>query len=450
MLVPPIYSVKEAQLTILKRTLIQEPKLSTRAQQKINEVFGEHLTALQAVQKILQSVREGGDKACIHWTKLIDGTNIESSFEISKDQMEQAIRKVNSKLIQALRVARDRILHFHKRQPVTSWFTTELGGQLGQLIRPIEKVGFYVPGGSAPLPSSVLMSVCPAVAAGCETFIVMSPPSKDGKIADVTLAACGLLLELGINLRVFSLGGSQAIGALAFGTETVPQVDKIVGPGNIFVSLAKKEVFGIVGIDGVYGPTEAVIIADETADPELVASDLLAQAEHDEMAIPILITCSSELGNRVARAITNQLEKLSRATIAAQALQHNGGIIVASTLEECFQCSNQFSAEHVSLAVKHPWEHLDKIRNGGGVFIGESSCEVLGDYVAGPSHVMPTSGSARFSSPLNVLDFVKIVSVVGLDRKSASLLAEQAEIIANSEGLTGHAEAAKRRLGLFP
>ncbi|GJQ10464.1 hypothetical protein GpartN1_g2255.t1 [Galdieria partita] len=442
----PIYSTEQAEKTILKRSLLQEPQLSSRLQQRIKQVFGEDLTALQVVQRILESVRKDGDSACRHWTKAIDGVDIGESFQVSKERILSCVKRIDSQVLDSLRVSRDRVLQFHKKQPITSWFTTELGGQLGQIIRPIEKVGFYIPGGSAPLPSSVIMSVCPAIAAGCETLIVVSPPDQQGSIADVTLAACGVLMELGIDLRVFAIGGAQAIGALAYGTANIPKVDKIVGPGNIFVSLAKKEVFGIVGIDGIYGPTEALIIADETARSDYIAADLLAQAEHDEMAIPILLTCSKELAEKVVESIHEQVYNLSRSCTALHSLQHNGGIVVTDSLEDCFRLSNQFAAEHVSLVIKDPWESLHHITSGGGVFVGDASCEVLGDYIAGPSHVMPTGGSARYSSPLNVLNFVKIISLVGLDRHTCMNMAKKAAIIAKSEGLTAHADAANKRL----
>ncbi|GJD13001.1 Histidinol dehydrogenase [Galdieria sulphuraria] len=444
----PIYTTKQAEETILRRSSLQEPELSPRVQQRIKQLFGEDLTALQVVQRILESVRKNGDSACQHWTKVLDGVDTGDSFQVSKERILSCVKRIDSQVLDSLRISRDRVLHFHRKQPITSWFTTELGGQLGQLIRPIEKVGFYVPGGSAPLPSSVIMSVCPAVAAGCQTLLVVSPPDKQGSIADVTLAACGVMMELGIDLRVFAIGGAQAIGALAYGTESIPKVDKIVGPGNIFVSLAKKEVFGIVGIDGIYGPTEAVIIADDTGRADYIAADLLAQAEHDEMAVPILLTCSKELAEKVVQSIMQQVSSLSRSSTALHSLQHHGGIVVTCSLEECFRLSNQFAAEHVSLNIKDPWESLHYITSGGGVFVGDASCEVLGDYVAGPSHVMPTGGSARYSSPLNVLDFVKIISLVGLDHHTSMDMAKKAAIIAKSEGLTAHAEAAHKRLNL--
>eukprot|EP00173_Palmaria_palmata_P004081 Plantae.Rhodophyta-Palmaria_palmata.ctg4825.p1 GENE.Plantae.Rhodophyta-Palmaria_palmata.ctg4825~~Plantae.Rhodophyta-Palmaria_palmata.ctg4825.p1 ORF type:complete len:325 (+),score=64.62 Plantae.Rhodophyta-Palmaria_palmata.ctg4825:85-975(+) len=291
------------------------------------------------------------------------------------------------------------------------------------------------------------MSALPAVVAGSSTITITSPPQRStGAIADVTLAACAVINEMdGVCARVFAIGGAQAIGALAYGTESIAQVDKIVGPGNIFVTIAKKEVFGVVGIDGVYGPTEAVVVADNSADPKLVAADLLAQAEHDFMAVPILITDSRDLADMVKTEVESQVVALSRGDAARHSLRMQGGLVVAESLEECLRLASDFATEHVSLSVRAPWDVVSKIKNAGGLFLGEGSCEVLGDYIAGPSHVMPTGGSARFSSPLSVLDFIKVISIVGLDAVTVREIAPHAEIIARAEGLDGHANAAALR-----
>ena len=414
------------------------------------------------------------------WTKRIDGVDIEEagegSSEVGGKELEEAKESVGEELVESLRVARERIVGFHKKElgrVGCSWFVTgnEIegdyrdkgslngsrdrddsgggGGMMGQMMRPLRSVGFYIPGGTAPLPSTVLMSVLPALVSGVKELIVVSPPdrSNNGKIAAVTLAACAIVNELpnSPNVRVFRVGGAQAIGALAYGTATIPKVDKIVGPGNIFVSLAKKEVFGSVGIDGIFGPTEALIIADQFADPTLVAADLLAQAEHDFLAIPILITDNNELAEKVQRCVEEQVEKLSRQKIARHSLQNNGGIVIGKNLHHCIKLANDFAAEHVSLSIQNPYEYMGLIENAGGLFLGENSCEVLGDYVAGPSHTMPTGGSAKYSSPLSVMQFVKVVSVVGLDRRSVRTIAGDAERIARAEGLDGHANAAKLR-----
>lgn len=444
-----IYTSSEARETILKRGLIQDSTVPAHVQQRIDEMFEQPTTPLQCVQNILASVREKGDAAVADWTLRIDGADISAGSEVSADAITNAVKEVDVKVLIGLRVARDRVVAYHKKQPVTSWFTNELGGTLGQAIRPIESVGFYVPGGTAPLPSTVLMSVLPAVVAGCTELIVTSPPQRNGNgIAAVTLAACAVINEMGgVKVRVFTIGGAQAIGALAYGTDTVPKVDKIVGPGNIFVAMAKREVFGVVGIDGVYGPTEAVVIADDKADAGLVAADLLAQAEHDYMAIPILLTDSRELAERVQLQVEKQVTELDREKVARHAMLNQGGLVVGETLDECVDMANEFATEHVSLAVEKAWDLVGKMKNAGGLFLGEGSCEVLGDYVAGPSHVMPTGGSARYSSPLSVWDFVKIVSIVALDGRTVRAVAPHAEAIARAEGLDGHAKAAMMRRG---
>lgn len=442
-----IYTSSEARSSILKRGLIEDTTVPPHVQARIDEMFGKPTTPVQCVQNILRSVREQGDEAVQHWTKTIDGVDISAGAEVPFDTIQNSLNNISPDVAQALRISRDRVVAFHKKQPVNSWFTNELGGMVGQAIRPIERVGFYVPGGTAPLPSTVLMSVLPAVVAGCEQLIVVSPPDRQSaSIASVTLAACAVINEMeGVKVRVFTVGGSQAVGALAYGTATIPQVDKIVGPGNIFVAIAKKEVFGVVGIDGIYGPTEAVVLADQHADPKLVAADLLAQAEHDFMAVPILLTDSKSLAEKVQSEVDVQIEQLDRKEVAKHSMEHQGGLVVAESLDECVDLANAFATEHVSLSVEKPWDLVGKMKNAGGLFLGEGSCEVLGDYIAGPSHVMPTGGSARFSSPLSVLDFVKIVSVVGLDAPAVREIAGHAETVARSEGLDGHANAAKMR-----
>lgn len=442
-----IYSSSEARKTILKRQLIQDSTVPPHIQARIDEMFGESTTPLECVQNILRSVREKGDAAVADWTSRIDNADISAGAEVSREHVQASRDAVPKEVLASLRLARDRVVLYHRKQPVTSWFTNDLGGVVGQTIRPIERVGFYVPGGTAPLPSTVLMSVLPAVVAGCEQLVVASPPERGGGgIAPVTLAACAVINEMeNVNVRVFTIGGAQAIGALAYGTATVPRVDKIVGPGNIFVAMAKREVFGIVGIDGVYGPTEAVVIADDSADPKLVAADLLAQAEHDYMAIPILLTDSRQVAESVQQEVEAQVDLLDRKEVARHAMKSQGGLVVGENIEDCIDMANEFATEHVSLSVRKPWDVVGKMKNAGGLFLGEGSCEVLGDYVAGPSHVMPTGGSARFSSPLSVLDFIKIVSVVGLDGATVRKIAGHAEVVARAEGLDGHANAAKLR-----
>ena len=349
---------------------------------------------------------------------------------------------------EALRQAAARIEAFHRRQPLSSWFTNELGGTLGQIIRPIQRVGLYVPGGTAPLPSSVLMSAIPARVAGVKELVVVTPPNRSFTdrplpVDPIILAACAIS---GVD-EVYLLGGAQAIAALAYGTETIRPVDKIFGPGNLFVTLAKRQVYGVVGIDGLAGPTETVVIADESANPAWVAADLLAQAEHDLLASAILLTPSQRLIERVQVEVAQQMEQRSRAEIIAASLENRGGAVLTSDLQEAVQLANDYAPEHLGLSVSDPWSWVEKVKNAGGVFVGEHSFEVLGDYLAGPSHVMPTGGSARFASPLNVWDFVKIVSLVALDQNTAESVGPIAATIAEAECLDAHANAALQRSG---
>ncbi len=437
----PIYSLEEAKKTILIRKSILDTPASPQINDQIIKHFGMALTLQEVVKRIIDDVVKKGDRALIEWTKKLDKNDISNSIEIKINQIKEALQNIDPEIREVLTKTRDRILAFHRKQPITSWTTNELGGSLGQLIIPIQRVGFYIPGGSAPLPSTIIHSVCPALVAGVEEIIIVSPPP----ISPVILATCELMREMNENLRVFQLGGVQAIAALAFGTESVPKVNKIVGPGNIFVTLAKREVFGIVGIDGIAGPTEAIILADESADPDLLASDLLAQAEHDFLSIPILLTTSPDLANMVKKSIKEQIPKLSRAEIARYAIEINGGIIIVKNIKEAISVINAFAPEHLSIITENPQEVLPQIKNAGGIFLGESSCEVLGDYIAGPSHVMPTGGAAKFSSPLSVLDFLKITSLIALDTKTVKYIAPLAEILARNEKLTAHSEAARRR-----
>ena len=437
-----IYSLEEAEKSILIRKSIVETPVSPQINNQIIKIFGKPLTPQEVVKRIINDVIEKGDLALIEWTKKLDKTDISNSIEIKVDQMETALESIDAKIREVLIKTRDRILAFHRKQPISSWTTNDLGGSLGQIITPIQRVGFYVPGGSTPLPSTIIHSVCPAIIAGVEEIVIVSPPP----ISPIILATCNLMRDFNIKLKVFQIGGVQAITALAFGIGSVPKVNKIVGPGNIFVTLAKREVYGIVGIDGIAGPTEAVILADGSADPELLASDLLAQAEHDFLSIPILITTSPDLAKMVKKSIEEQISKLSRAEIAQYAIENNGGIIVVTNIKDAISVINNFAPEHLSIIIKDHQEILPQIRNTGGIFLGESSCEVMGDYIAGPSHVMPTGGAAKFSSPLSVLDFLKITSLIALDTKTVKSIAPLAEILARNENLTAHSEAARRRI----
>jgi histidinol dehydrogenase len=361
---------------------------------------------------------------------------------VSPAEIKSAKEMISPKQLDALANSATRIQQFHQRQPMTSWITQDMGGTLGQLIRPIRRVGLYVPAGTAPLPSSVLMSAIPAKVAGVPELVIVSPPDKGtGKINPMILAACEVV---GVH-EVYMLGGAQAIAALAFGTESISAVDKIFGPGNLFVTLAKQQVYGVVGIDGLAGPTETVVIADESANPSWVAADLLAQAEHDVLASAILLTPSRDLAEKVQIEIAHQIENLSRAEIITVSLNNRGGAVITTDLDQAADLANRYAPEHLCLAVSDPWRLSEKINAAGGIFIGEHSFEVLGDYVAGPSHVMPTGGSARFASPLNVWDFIHIVSLIAVDPKTAQQISQTATIIAQTEGLTAHANASKIR-----
>jgi len=426
-----LYDVKTAQATILKRRGMQRdwpPQLLAA----LAATFGEPLTPPEAVARILDSVRAEGDAGMRRWSRLLDRAELDD-FRVPPERFAEALAALPPSLAAALRTAAARIRAFHEKQPIPSW---EADG-LGQRFTPIRRVGVYVPGGSAPLPSSLLMSVIPAQVAGVREIIVCTPPDPHPAIL-AAAAICGVT-------QVYQVGGAQAIAALAFGAESVPAVDKIVGAGNLFVTLAKQQVFGIVGLDGLAGPTETMVIADESANPDWVAADLLAQAEHDRLATAILLTPSRPLAEAVQAAVARRLETLSRAEIIAASLENNGGIVLVPDLETAARLADDYAAEHLCLAVADPRGLMAQINNAGGFFLGDHSFEVLGDYVAGPSHVMPTGGTARFASPLNVLDFVKINSVVALDAETARDLSAPAEEIARAETLTAHAAAAAAR-----
>ena len=443
---------KQAQQTVLRRrdmTILDQVPEAVRA--GIRRVFGAELSPKAAVARILADVRQRGDKALHDWTARVDapfdkahGASLDD-LEVAPESCKAAYDALSPDLAGALDLAAERVRDFHARQPIPSWTTTDMGGVLGQRVIPVGRVGAYVPGGTAPLPSSLLMSVIPARVAGVDEVIVCTPPGRqDGRVPAVTLAAAHIA---GAD-RLFRLGGAQAIGALAFGTATVPQVDKIVGAGGLFVTLAKQQVYGQVGLDGLYGPTETVVVADDAANPAWVAADLLAQAEHDVLATAILLTPSRQLAQAVQAEVARQAERLSRADVIATSLAGQGGIVLTPDLQTAVRLADDFAPEHLCLAVREPEVWLEQVRNAGGVFMGEHSFEVLGDYVAGPSHIMPTGGTARFGSPVNVLDFCKIVNVIGLDNKTAARISPAAARIAEAESLTAHAAAAAARTDL--
>jgi len=431
-----IYAVERARQTILKRQPLMAMEYPPATLARTAELFGDGVTPPQAVAQILRSVQREGDAALRRWSQLLDKADL-TDFRVSSGALENALRTIPADLRAALQSAARRIRAFHELQPIPNWESDALGGRIGQRFTPVERVGVYVPGGTAPLPSSLLMSVIPAQVAGVSRIIVCTPPAP----SPVILAAAAIC---GVD-EIYQLGGAQAIAAMAFGSESVPRVDKIVGAGNLFVTLAKQQVYGLVGLDGLAGPTETMVIADESANPAWVAADLLAQAEHDVLATAILLTPSESLARAVQAEVAHQTASLSRAAIIAQSLAGRSGIVLTPDLETAAALASEYAPEHLCLATREPQAVAALIRNAGGLFLGEYSFEVLGDYVAGPSHIMPTGGTARFASPLNVLDFVKITSLIALDTATARALSLQAATIARAEGLTAHAAAADLR-----
>jgi histidinol dehydrogenase len=442
----PIMDVAQAQKTILKRVPLDETVASPAMAERLAQTFGEPVTPAEAVRRILKDIRTRGDPALQNWTLRLDGVDLPNPT-IPKTDLQAAWEAQDPALRSAMQESAGRIRSFYEKQPKISWMDQSMGGTMGQLLRPLERVGIYIPGGTAPLPSTVLMTAIPARVAGVKEIVMVSPPGrKDGRIDPVVLAAAFIA---GVD-AVYLAGGAQAIAALAYGTQTIRAVEKIVGPGNLFVTLAKQQVYGTVGIDGLAGPTETIVIADESANPAWAAADLLAQAEHDVLASAILLTPSRQTAEAVQREISAWLEgkdgvQLTRSAIIAQSLQNRGGAVVTRDIAEAIELSNRYGPEHLNLAVREPWKWLDRVTCAGGVFMGETSCEVMGDYVAGPSHVMPTGGTARFASPLNVWDFIRIISLVGLDASTAARLGAQADILARAEGLDAHALAGRLR-----
>ena len=437
-----ILDVPTAQQTILRRVAWDELKIPDPILDRLEDLFGERIDPDEAVRRILADVRARGDAAVREFTQRIDGIVLEN-LRVPPAQIEAAYEQVAPALVDAIRLSAQRIQAFHRRQPSISWIHNDRDGTVGQLVRPIERVGVYVPGGTAPLFSSLLMTAIPAKVAGVPSISVISPPQRGtGLPFAATLVASDVV---GVD-AVYIGGGAQAIAALTFGTESIERVDKICGPGNLFTTLAKRQLFGLVGVDGLPGPTETVVIADESADPELAAADLLAQAEHDLLACAILLTPSRSMAEKVQAALLRQLEELGRSETIAGALANGSGIVITESLEQAVSLANEYAPEHLCLLIDNPWDQLNRIQNAGGVFLGERSFEVLGDYVAGPSHVMPTGGTARFASPINVNDFVKIISIIGLTEEAVNRIGPAAETMANAEGLTAHAAAVAKRI----
>jgi len=413
--------------------------VSPALRQRLRELFAVD-DPEPAVRQIIDEVRKRGDSALLDYTLKIDGIEL-TSLEITKKQISSAYRQVDTELVSALKLAADRIRSFHTAQKDSIWGGVAKAG-LGQLVRPLARVGVYAPGGTASYPSTVLMTAIPARVTGVKEVILTTPPSQDGVVPPLTLVAADIA-EVD---RIFSVGGAQAIAALAFGTKSIPRVDKICGPGNIFVVLAKKLVYGVVGIDGLQGPSEVLIIADETANPEYCAADLLAQAEHDPLASAILLTTSRRVADKVSQEIERQLENLPRQAIAAESLENRGMIIVVASVDEALELANLYAPEHLCLMIDKADSYIDQVSNAGCIVVGENSTVVLGDYVAGPSHVLPTGGTARFSSPLNVVDFIKLTNIVNIDEASLKKLGRAAQAMARAEGLEAHAKAIEKRL----
>ncbi len=397
------------------------------------EAYGEQVNA------ILNEVKEKGDEALFSFTERFDGVRLtRDTIRVTKEEIEEAYRQIDPELLEVIRQALKNILSFHEKQKRNSWFDSQPDGTLlGQKITPLQTVGVYVPGGKAVYPSSVLMNIVPARVAGVERILMTTPPGKDGKISVNTLVAAH---EAGVS-EIYKVGGAQAVGALAYGTESIPKADKIVGPGNIYVALAKKAVYGFVSIDSIAGPSEILVLADETANPRFVAADLLSQAEHDEMASAILVTTSKELAEQVSLEVDAFVERLSRKEILVKSLENYGWILVADTMEEAIETANAIASEHLEIVTKDPFQVMTKIRNAGAIFIGEYASEPLGDYFAGPNHVLPTNGTAKFFSPLGVDDFVKKSSLVYYSKDALKAVHKDIIRFAEAEGLTAHANS---------
>ena len=397
----------------------------------------------ERVSLILQEVKEKKDQAIFDFTKRFDGVEVTAeTIEVTDAEIKEAYTQVDASLLAIIRKAKDNISVYHEKQKQYSWFDSKPNGtMLGQKVTPLQKVGVYVPGGKAVYPSSVLMNVLPAKVAGVDEFFMVTPPGKDGKVNPNTLVAAK---EAGAD-RVFKVGGAQAIAALAYGTESIPKVDKIVGPGNIYVALAKKGVYGHVSIDSIAGPSEILVVADDTANPRFVAADLLSQAEHDELASAILVTTSEELAQQVSAQVDVFVEELSRTEIMKKSLENYGYILVADTMDDVIDIANEIASEHLEIMTKNPYEVMMKIRNAGAIFIGEYSSEPLGDYFAGPNHILPTNGTAKFFSPLGVDDFIKKSSIISYSREALEAVHADIEKFAEAEQLTAHANSIKVR-----
>ena len=420
---------EEARTNILENLLKRSPNSYGEFEGRVNE--------------IIENVRANRDAAIFDYTKRFDGADINAeNILVTEDEIKEAYEKVDEKLLAVIRKALVNIRKYHEKQRQYSWFDSEESGIiLGQKVTALEKVGVYVPGGKAVYPSSVLMNIVPAKVAGVKKIVMTTPPGKDGKVNPATLVAAK---EAGVD-AIYKVGGAQAIAALAFGTESIPKVDKIVGPGNIYVALAKKAVFGFVSIDSIAGPSEIMVLADETANPRFVAADLLSQAEHDEMASAILVTTSRTLAEQVSKEVEGFVAQLSRKEIIQKSLDNYGYILVAENMDEAIATVNEIASEHLELVTKNPFETMTKIRNAGAIFVGEYSSEPLGDYFAGPNHVLPTNGTAKFFSPLSVDDFIKKSIIISYSREALEPIYKDIVQFAECEQLTAHANSIRVR-----
>lgn len=433
----------QAVAQLLKKPPFDQVVLGEGAKASIIKVFGSELTATEVVEKIVNDVRVTGDKAVFRYTQDIDGVILNSdTIEVTADEFIQAAQGVDEKVLSGIRQAIANVKSFHREQLPKSWLTyREHGSMLGQSCIPLERVGIYVPGGTAAYPSSVIMNAVPAVVAGVKEIIMVVPPAKDGSVNPYVLTAAK---EAGVT-RIFKVGGAQAVAALAFGTDLIPKVDKITGPGNIFVTLAKKAVYGHCGIDMLAGPSEILIVADKAADPAYIAADMLSQAEHDVLASSILITDSKQLAEQVASEVEYQLAQLPRKNIAQAALERNGLLILVEDMMQAMELANLSAPEHLEILTEQPFAMLPYVRNAGAVFLGPYSPEPLGDYMAGPNHILPTGGTARFYSVLNVETFMKKTSIIAYTKEALTAVSDHVIALAEAEGLVAHANAIRVR-----
>lgn len=425
-----VVNITEDSIKDLLKSLLKRSPINYREQE-------------DAVNNILTNVKDNGDLALFEYTEKFDKVKLTAeTIKVTDEEIAEAYEQVDDELIRVIRLAMKNIEDYHKMQKEESWFDSKPDGTiLGQKITPLSRVGVYVPGGKAAYPSSVLMNVIPAKVAGVDEIIMCTPPGHDGKVYPTTLVSAK---EAGVD-TIYKVGGAQAIGALAYGTESIPQVDKIVGPGNIFVALAKKAVFGYTGIDSVAGPSEILVLADETANPRYVAADLLSQAEHDQLASAILVTTSLEVAEKVQAEIEGFVKDLERKDIIQASLDNYGYILIAEDMDTAIDAVNAIASEHLEIVTKDPFGTMTKVRNAGAIFLGESSSEPLGDYFAGPNHVLPTNGTARFFSPLGVDTFVKKSSIISYSRDALRNIHNEIETFAKAEGLTAHANSIKVR-----